>query len=43
LFVLTDLGSSFKPENVSYVTRKEKMTPFHVPIEQAAKFDAHPS
>jgi len=41
--VITDFGTSFKPDSGSVTTMKNMMSAFYASIEQLAQTDAHPS
>ena len=43
MFIITDFGTSFKPESGSMTTVKEMMSALYVSIEQLSTSDAHPS
>jgi serine/threonine protein kinase len=43
MFVITDFGTSFKPESGALTTMKDTMSAFYASIEQLELEDAHPS
>ncbi len=43
MFVITDFGTSYKPESGSLTTMKDTMSAFYASIEQLEQEDAHPS
>ena len=43
MFLITDFGTSFKPESGSKTTVKEMMSALYVSIEQLATLEARPS